>query len=147
VPRLELEKTIADLMARAQHVLTAQGRLRSLLSATRVVSEDLDLDAVLRRIVRAAIELVGARYGALGVIDEEDCSSASSTRHPSRGRAGDRAPAGHGLLGAVIERARPSGSRGSRTIRDPSASRASSADGRLPGGADPHQGRTFGNPI
>ncbi len=45
--------------------------MRGLLSATRAVSEDLDLDAVLTRIVSAAIELVGARYGALGVIDEE----------------------------------------------------------------------------
>ncbi|OZB89517.1 MAG: hypothetical protein B7X41_02400, partial [Microbacterium sp. 14-71-5] len=53
LPRLELEKNIAELMARAQQVLTAQGRLRSLLSATRAVSEDLDLDTVLRRIVNA----------------------------------------------------------------------------------------------
>lgn len=105
VPRLELEKTIADLMSRAQHVLTAQGRLRALLSATRVVSEDLDLDAVLRRIVGAAIELVGARYGALGVIDDEGLLE----RFIHEGIPSEvvqeigAPPAGHGLLGAVIE--------------------------------------------
>lgn len=105
VPRLELEKTIADLMARAQQVLTAQGRLRSLLGATRAVNEDLDLDAVLRRIVRAAIELVGAHYGALGVIDEDGLLE----RFIHEGipaevvQAIGAPPEGHGLLGAVIE--------------------------------------------
>lgn len=105
VPRLELEKTIADLMARAQHVLTAQGRLRSLLGATRAVSEDLDLDAVLRRIVSSAVELVGAQYGALGVIDEDGLLE----RFIHQGIPADvvreigAPPAGHGLLGAVIE--------------------------------------------
>ncbi|MBS1905847.1 MAG: GAF domain-containing protein [Actinobacteria bacterium] len=103
-PRLELEKTIADLMARAQHVLTAQGRLRSLLGATRAVSEDLDLDAMLRRIVSAAIELVGARYGALGVIDEEGLLERFIHEGiPSEVVARIGAPPeGHGLLGAVI---------------------------------------------
>lgn len=105
VPRLELEKTIAELMARAQQVLTAQGRLRSLLGATRAVSEDLDLDTVLRRIISAAIELVGARYGALGVIDEDGLLE----RFIHQGIAPEvvdeigAPPRGHGLLGAVIE--------------------------------------------
>ena len=109
VPRLELEKTIADLMARAQHVLTAQGRLRSLLGATRAVSEDLDLDHVLRRIVDVAIELVGARYGALGVIDEDG----RLERFIHAGIPSDvvaeigAPPEGHGLLGAVIELGEP----------------------------------------
>ncbi|GAB6856536.1 GAF domain-containing sensor histidine kinase [Microbacterium xylanilyticum] len=106
VPRLELEKTIAELMARAQHVLTAQGRLRGLLSATRAVSEDLDLDAVLTRIVSAAIELVGARYGALGVIDEEGLLERFIHKGipPDVVREIGAPPKGHGLLGAVIER-------------------------------------------
>ncbi|KJL19916.1 Hypoxia sensor histidine kinase response regulator DosT [Microbacterium azadirachtae] len=105
VPRLELERTIAELMDRAQQVLAAQGRLRSLLGATRAVSEDLDLDAMLRRIVRAAIELVGARYGALGVIDEDGLLE----RFIHEGIADEvvqeigAPPTGHGLLGAVIE--------------------------------------------
>lgn len=104
-PRLELERTIAELMARAQRVLTAQGRLRSLLTATRAVSEDLDLDQVLVRIVDAAIELVGARYGALGVFDEEGrlerfLHAGISTEDAER--IGPL-PQGRGLLGAVIE--------------------------------------------
>lgn len=105
VPRLELEKTIAELMTHAQNVLTAQGRLRALLGASRVVSEDLDLDAMLRRIVAAAIELVGARYGALGVIDDDGLLE----RFIHEGISADvvqeigAPPTGHGLLGAVIE--------------------------------------------
>lgn len=105
VPRLEFEKTIADLIARAQHVLSAQGRLRGLLAATRAVSEDLDLDAVLRRIVSAAIELVGAQYGALGVIDDEGLLERFIHEgiSPDVVREIGAPPAGHGLLGAVIE--------------------------------------------
>ncbi|MFB7845192.1 GAF domain-containing protein [Microbacterium sp. NPDC056052] len=105
VPRLELEKTIADLMAHAEHVFSAQGRLRSLLGATRAVSEDLDLDTVLRRIVEAAIELVGARYGALGVIDEDGLLERFIHQGMSSEVIRDigAPPEGHGLLGAVIE--------------------------------------------
>ncbi|OZB85970.1 GAF domain-containing protein [Microbacterium sp. 13-71-7] len=105
LPRLELEKNIAELMARAQQVLTAQGRLRSLLSATRAVSEDLDLDTVLRRIVNAAIELVGARYGALGVIDEDGLLERFIHQgiSPEIVEEIGAPPRGHGLLGAVID--------------------------------------------
>jgi len=107
VPRGELEKTIGDLIARAQSVLNAQGRLRALLQAYRAVIEELDLERVLTRIVEAAVELVGARYGALGVIDDFgmlerfihvgiDADVVEAIGH---------LPEGHGLLGAVIETA------------------------------------------
>lgn len=42
--------------------------LRRVLEAVAAISSDLDLNAVLRRIVRAAGELAGARYAALGVL-------------------------------------------------------------------------------
>jgi len=71
IPRGELEKTIRELVDRAQRVLTVQGRLRALLEATRVITERLDLDQVLTRIVQTAVHLVHARYGALGVRDQE----------------------------------------------------------------------------
>ena len=45
-----------------------QPDLRSLLDAVVPFSADLDLAGVLHRITRAACELVGARYGALGVL-------------------------------------------------------------------------------
>lgn len=45
--------------------------LRHLLDAVLTVGSDLDLPAVLERIVRAATELVDARCGALGVLDDK----------------------------------------------------------------------------
>src|SRR5919106_1322946 len=44
--------------------------LRQLLDAVLTVGSDLDLSAMLQRIVQAAVDLVDARYGALGVLDE-----------------------------------------------------------------------------
>ena len=43
-------------------------RVEELLAAVLAVGEDLDLPRVLERIVSAACRLVGARYGALGVL-------------------------------------------------------------------------------
>lgn len=50
----------------------APKRLRGLLDAHRTITSDLPLVDMLERIVRAACELVGSRYGALGVIGADD---------------------------------------------------------------------------
>ncbi len=47
-------------------------RVGALLDAAIEVGAGLDLDLTLHRIVRAAAELVGARYGALGVLDPDE---------------------------------------------------------------------------
>lgn len=105
-PRSELERTIEELVERAQRVLRTQGRLRSLLRANRAVVEDLDLEGVLRRIGEAAVELVDAEFGALGVISPDG----QLERFIHVGMSDSRAkkighlPEGHGLLGAVIDR-------------------------------------------
>jgi two-component system, NarL family, sensor histidine kinase DevS len=44
--------------------------LCQLLDAVLKVGSDLDLPAMLQRIVQAAVDLVDARYGAVGVLDE-----------------------------------------------------------------------------
>lgn len=44
--------------------------LRRLLDAVLTVGSDLDLAAMLERIVQAAVDLIDARYGALGVLDD-----------------------------------------------------------------------------
>ena len=69
-PRAELDRTLGDLVDQARKVLDTQGRLRALVRANRAVVSHLELPVVLRTIVEAAVELVGARYGALGVIAE-----------------------------------------------------------------------------
>jgi signal transduction histidine kinase len=69
-PRSELERTIAQLVDNAQRVLATESRLRALLEASRSMTESLDLDDVLRRIVEAAVSLVRARSGAIAVFDD-----------------------------------------------------------------------------
>jgi signal transduction histidine kinase len=105
VPRAELETTISDLISQAQRVLTAQGRLRALLQAYRAVIEELDIDRVLTRIVEAAVTLVGAGYGALGVIDGK--GQLERFLHvgisPEDVTLIGHLPEGRGLLGAVID--------------------------------------------
>jgi signal transduction histidine kinase len=108
-PRSDLERTIEDLMSSAHRVLATQGRLRHLLEANRAVVEQLDLEQVLRRIAEAAVSLVDARYGALGVIAPD--GHLEQFIHvgiaESDARAIGHLPEGHGLLGAVVEAARP----------------------------------------
>jgi len=103
--RGELDRALSDLMQRAQDVLETQGRLRALLRANQAVIEHLDLPVVLRRIVEAGVELVGAEYGALGVISPDG----GLEQFIHVGIPDDAAaeighlPEGHGLLGALID--------------------------------------------
>jgi signal transduction histidine kinase len=71
IPRLELDQLLVQLMDRASDVLAAQGRLRGLLRANALVAGDLSLPVVLRQIVGAARDLLGARYAALGVLGRD----------------------------------------------------------------------------
>ena len=108
-PRGELDLALDELVARARDVLKIQGRLRSLLRANQAVIENLDLPAVLRRIVAAAIDLVDAEYGALGVVAPDG----SLEQFINVGMTDDQItmighlPQGHGLLGALIDDPRP----------------------------------------
>ncbi|UIP57541.1 GAF domain-containing sensor histidine kinase [Agromyces marinus] len=82
-----------------------QTRLRALLDATRSVVAEIDLTAVLRTIVRSAVDLVDARYGALGVLAPE--GGLEEFVHVGMpddvvARIG-RLPEGRGLLGALID--------------------------------------------
>ena len=45
-------------------------QLRRLLDAVLEVGSDLDLETTLRRITEAAVQISGAHYGALGVLDD-----------------------------------------------------------------------------
>jgi len=103
-PRTALEQTIGELVDRAREVLDTQGRLRELLRANRLVVEELDLPVVLRRIVEAAVELVGARYGAMGVLAPD--GTLEQFVHIGMTDADVQAigdlPRGRGLLGAIL---------------------------------------------
>jgi signal transduction histidine kinase len=110
MPKLELDQLLTQLIDRAQDVVQTQGRLRGLLRANQSIVGNLALPELLRQIVEAACELTNARYGALGVIDPVgggleqfinvgfDEATVAIIGH---------LPEGKGLLGAVIDDARP----------------------------------------
>ena len=84
--------------------------LRQLLDAVLTVGLDLDLPAMLRRIIESAVELVDATYGALGVLDETGTKLAQfitvgidEKDHHKIGHL----PEGHGILGLLIVDAKP----------------------------------------
>ena len=70
LPQLRLDDLLAELQARLATAVETRDRVRALLDAVVAVGSDLDLEVVLRRIVEAAVVLVDARYGALGVIGD-----------------------------------------------------------------------------
>jgi signal transduction histidine kinase len=109
LPRLELDQLLTQLVDRAQEVMATQGRLRGLLRASQMVTSDLALPVVLRRIVAAARELVGARYAALGVISPTGGLAEfvhSGMPDDAVERIG-HLPEGKGLLGALIADPQP----------------------------------------
>ena len=83
---------------------------RRLIEAGLALAAELSLDAVLRRIVEVAVELTGARYGALGVLTPDGRSIEEfvtiGISDGERAAIGDP-PTGHGLLGALITEAKP----------------------------------------
>jgi signal transduction histidine kinase len=92
------------------HVSLDDARLRRLLDVGRSLVAELDLDGVLVRVLDVARELTGARYAAVGVLDE---SETQLTRFLSRGldpeterRIGDK-PRGHGVLGELTSHPQP----------------------------------------
>ncbi|GLY38196.1 histidine kinase [Amycolatopsis sp. NBRC 101858] len=109
LPRMELDQLLGQLVERAQEVMGTQGRLRGLLHASQMVTGDLALPTLLRRIVEAAGELLGARYAALGVIGPDGQLAEfvhAGMDDETVARVG-QLPEGKGLLGAVVEDPRP----------------------------------------
>ena len=109
-PHSELERTIEGLVAHAKDAMQSQSRLRALLRATQAVVEEIDLSEVLRRIAEAAVELVDAEYGALGVI-APDGHGLEAFIHVGMEQGAvasiGHLPEGRGLLGAVITDSEP----------------------------------------
>jgi len=85
-------------------------RLRAIVDAGVALASELSLDAVLQKIVEAAAELTGARYAALGVIDTSgrrlERFIVTGLDDETQAAIGDP-PHGRGILGALIEDARP----------------------------------------
>ncbi|MEV6305934.1 GAF domain-containing sensor histidine kinase [Actinoplanes sp. NPDC051861] len=91
-------------------IVTSRERLRALLDAVVGIGTDLDLRSTLQRIVEAACALVGAKYGALGVLAPDNNSLSDFVTHgidpETHARIGDL-PHGRGVLGLLITDPRP----------------------------------------
>ncbi len=93
----------------SEHGEALPASTRALLDAVTAISSDLDLRAVLTRIVEAATRLTGARYGALGVVGSGSLLVEFVTTgidDAQRALIGDP-PQGHGILGLLIREPEP----------------------------------------
>jgi signal transduction histidine kinase len=85
-------------------------RNRLLIEAGLALAAELDLDAVLTRIVSLAVDLTGASYGALGILDEHapriEHFITQGIDEATRARIGHH-PVGKGILGLLIAERRP----------------------------------------
>jgi len=104
LPKLRLDELLEELQVRIEAVRGTRDRLQGLLEAVLSVGRELDLAQVLRRIVEAAVVLVDAEYGALGVIGQQQKLAQFipvGVSDEAWAAIGDL-PSGHGLLGELI---------------------------------------------
>jgi len=109
LPHLQLDDLLAELQSRLAAVIATRDRMHSLLEAVVAVASGLDLETTLKRIVEAAVGLVDARYGALGVIGEGQRLAEFIPVGLDESAIGkiDHWPEGLGLLGLLIREPRP----------------------------------------
>ncbi|WP_406468760.1 SpoIIE family protein phosphatase [Streptomyces sp. NBC_01594] len=107
-----LDHQLDQISAQLQGLARTKDRLQTLLDAVMAVSRELELPVVLERIVTAAMDLVQARYGALGVLDEQGTGLAhfipvGLSKQERAALGGIDFPRGRGLLGTLIRRPEP----------------------------------------
>ncbi|MGO8864056.1 MAG: GAF domain-containing sensor histidine kinase [Acidimicrobiales bacterium] len=85
-------------------------KLRRVLEATLLIERDLELPALLRHVAEEAQSMTGARYAALGVLNEERTGLAEfvtvGLTADDEKRIGPR-PTGRGMLGLLISHPEP----------------------------------------
>jgi signal transduction histidine kinase len=106
---LRLDELLGEVQDRLAEIARTRDRMQGLLDSVLAVGAGLELDSTLQRIIETAVELVDARYGALGVLGDEgglakfvyiglDAETRANMGH---------LPEGKGLLGELIEHPRP----------------------------------------
>ncbi|MBN3508682.1 GAF domain-containing sensor histidine kinase [Mycolicibacterium septicum] len=98
-----------EVQDRVEQIVEGRDRLDGLLDAMLVVTSGLELDETLRTIVHTAIELVDARYGALGVRgdDHELIGFIYEGINEETRELIGHLPEGRGVLGALIDDPKP----------------------------------------
>ncbi|MGW6391001.1 PP2C family protein-serine/threonine phosphatase [Streptomyces sp. NPDC055103] len=110
--RLRLDAQLDAIAGKLRDLAKAKDRLQGLLDAVLALSREEDLPAVLQRFVTTAMDLTGARYGALGVLDEsgeelEQFITAGLSESERADLSGTDFPRGRGVLGHLIRNPRP----------------------------------------
>jgi signal transduction histidine kinase len=96
---------VSSMHQQLDELLVARDQMEHLLRVIVEIGSSLDLDATLRRIINAAMELTGARYGALAVraADGTLTSFAYAGIDSDTVRRIGNLPVGKGLLGLGLE--------------------------------------------
>ena len=107
---LRLDELLAELQERLAEIVKTRDRVQGLLDAVLAVGTGIELDSTLRRIVHAAVDLVDARYGALGVLGNTGDGLSEfvyiGIDAEQRNLMG-HLPEGRGLLGLLIHDPKP----------------------------------------
>lgn len=111
-PLLRLEAELGRIEERLRALAAARARIEGLLGAVVAITREVELPAVLNRIVTTAMELVGARFGALGVLDDSGERLAQfiavGLSEEERAALADVGfPGGLGVLGYLIRHPEP----------------------------------------
>jgi signal transduction histidine kinase len=107
--QLRLRALLSEVQDRIGEIVVTRDRLDGLLEAVLAVSSGLELTETLRQIVQAAVDLVDARYGAVGVLGRDGMLTQFvhlGIDDTMRELIGDL-PTGRGVLGVVIEEEKP----------------------------------------
>ncbi|MFF3404333.1 ATP-binding protein [Streptomyces sp. NPDC002659] len=109
---LPLDTALYRIAEQVQRLARAQGQVQTLLGAVLAISRDLDQQSILQRIVATAMDLVDARYGALGVLSDDrtrvtEFIALGLTDQERADLAGSEIPQGRGLLGLMIHETEP----------------------------------------
>ncbi len=107
--QLRLRELLKEVQDRVEQIVEGRDRLDGLLDAMLVVTSGLELDETLRTIVHTAIEMVDARFGALGVRGQDHELVEfiyEGIDEAMRERIG-HLPEGRGVLGVLIDDPKP----------------------------------------
>lgn len=104
-----MRELLTEVQDRVEEIITGRDRIDGLVEAMLAVTSGLDLEVTLSTIVRTAIELVDARYGALGVRgDDHELTEFvyQGIDDETRALIG-HLPEGRGVLGVLIDDPKP----------------------------------------
>lgn len=107
--QLRLRELLIEVQDRVAQIIKGRDRFDGLVEAMLVVTSGLELDDTLRSIVHSAIDLVDARYGALGVRGAGH-ELVEFVHEGIDGPTGERIghlPEGRGVLGVLLDDPKP----------------------------------------